>query len=137
MWKTSFNGLKVVVDGIYSVYNLTFNDLKDLERKFGSENVNGSGGNYTVFRDHDRKVVLSLFVHGIWKPISFDVRKDFLELFESKRIFTKNIEIISKELKERRICLHVDFNPITKTWYIIGEDYEGFLNLVKQIINSL
>ena len=135
MYKTSFNGLEISVKGVYSAYNLTPEELSSLKRLFGESNVNGSGSNYTVYKNHERKVFLKLFIHDIWKPISFDIRNDLLILFNSNRIFKKKIESISKELKNRRICLYVDYDISTNSWFIVK--YDEFLNLLSEIINNL
>lgn len=137
MYKTSFNGLEVVVEGVYSAYNLSEKELQNLKRCFGESKVNGSQGNYTVYKDANRKVLLNLFIHDIWKPISFDIRKDLLQLFNSNKLYKKDIEKISKELKEMRIQLHVDYDPYITGWHIIDTDYDNFLNLLKQIIAEL
>ena len=135
MFKTSFNGLEVFVDGVYNAYNLTSEELSDLKRTF-KDRVNGSKGNYTVYRDHIRKVNLTLFVHGPWIPIQFDLRKDILELFNSEKIYKGKIEIISKNLKERRICIHVKYDYTINRWSIVDDDYTYLLNTIKEIIDE-
>lgn len=131
MYKTSFNGLKVYVEGVYSAYNLSQEELESLKRRFGAENINGSNGNYTVYKHSSRKVILSLFVHERWIPLNFDIRKDLLKLYNSDRIFEKDIKALSKKLKEMRIQLHVDYD-YKHGWQII--DYDNFLELVKTLI---
>lgn len=135
MYKTSFNGLKVCVNGVYSAYNLTQDELNSLKRTFGEIKVNGSNGNYTVYKDAKRSVMLQLFVHQIWRPVEFDIRKDLLSIFRSNKIYTKNIEELSKKLKELRIQLHVDYDHINDRWYIV--DYNDFLELLKNLIAEL
>lgn len=132
MYKTSFNGLKISVEGVYSAYNLSKEELESLKRHFGAGKVNGSGGNYTVYKFARRQVILKLFVHEIWIPIDFDIRKDLLKLYNSDRIFEKDIETLSKKLKEMRIQLHVEYDYKNNFWYIV--DYKEFLKLLKELI---
>lgn len=132
MYKTSFNGLKVSVEGVYSAYNLSQEELESLKRHFGADKVNGSNGNYTVYKYACRKVILSLFVHEEWIPLDFDIRRDLLKIYKSDRIFEKNIEILSKKLKEMRIQLHVDYDSKNNFWYIV--DYNDFLKLLEKLI---
>ena len=132
MYKTSFNGLEVSVKGVYSAYNLTQTELECLKRTFGEKNVNGSNGNYTVYKDSNRKVILKLFVHDLWIPIVFDIRADLLKLYNSNRIYKDKIEALSDKLKEMRIQIHVDYNHDTQKWYIV--DYEDFMELLKGLI---
>ena len=131
MFKTSFNGIEKYQKGIYSAYNLTQEELESLKRKFGNS-INGSNGNYTVFRNANRQVLLKLFVHELWIPIVFDIRNDLLNLYGSGRIFKDDIDRLSKRLKEMRIQLHVEYYD--NTWHII--DYSKFLELLKQIISE-
>ena len=133
MYKTSFCGLEVSVKGVYSAYNLTEDELKSLKERFG-QNINGSNGNYTVYAHHDRRVNLILFVHGLWQPLSFNIRKDLLKLYGSDRIYKKDVEELSKKLKERRICLHVEYDYSSNRWDIV--DYDSFLDLLKELIAS-
>ena len=135
MYKTSFNGLDVFVEGVYSAYNLTQEELTDLKRTFRGK-VNGSKGNYTVYRDHVRRVNITLFVHDLWIPIRFDLREDLLKLSNSDKIYTEKIKLISKELKERRICIHVDYNYCCNRWSVIEEDYIYLMKTIKEIIDE-
>ena len=132
MFKTSFNGLEKFQKGIYSAYNLNQEELESLKRKFGPNSINGSNGNYTVYRDAKRQVILKLFVHDIWLPITFDIRDDLLNLYGSNKIYKDDINRISKKLKEMRIQLHVEYYD--EAWHII--DYDKFLKLLKQIISE-
>ena len=131
-YKTSFNGLSISIKGVYSAYNLSQEELESLRRTFGPNCINGSNGNYTVFKDAKRHVFLNLFVHSIWKPISFDIREDLLKLCGSGKIFQKDIDYLSKKLKELRIELHVDY--ISGNWFII--DYDKFLELIHELISE-
>ena len=131
IYKTSFNGLELSVHGVYSAYNLTPDELKSLKNRF-PDKINGSGSNYTVYCNAERHLWLKLFVHEVWIPIRFDLRRDFLELTNSKKIFTKDIEKISKELKNRRIEIQVDYNIGNNTWSIVN--YERLLNLIKELV---
>ncbi len=132
MYKTSFNGLKVSVEGVYSAYNLSPEELESLKRRFGADKVNGSNGNYTVYKDAERKVILQLFIHEKWLPINFDIRKDLLKLYNSDRIFEKNIKTLSKKLKDMRLQLHVEYDYRNNLWYIV--DYGYFIELLKSLI---
>ena len=134
MYRTSFNGLKVLVEGVYSAYNLSPEELSSLKRYFGADKVNGSNGNYTVYRDAHRRIILELFVHEKWIPINFDIRKDLLRLFNSNRIYTRDIETLSKKLKEMRIQLHVEYDYVNNLWHIV--DYDKFLELLKNLIDT-
>lgn len=134
MYKTSFNSLKVSVKGVYSAYNLTADELESLKRHFGIK-VNGSNGNYTVYKDANRKILLELFVHEKWIPLTFDIRGDLLKLFQSDKIFTKDIEKLSKKLKETRVQLYVKYDYSNNLWSIV--DYNSFLELLKSLIAEL
>lgn len=134
MYKTSFNGLEIHVEGVYSAYNLTSHEIADLTKTFGARNINGSGGNYTVFKNAVRKVNLKLFVHGLWKPMVFDIRDTLLDLYGSDKIYKKNIEYLSKRLKDMRIQLHVEYCRQTGTWYI--QDYEQLVEVLRDLISE-
>ena len=132
MYKTSFCSLEIHVEGVYSAYNLTETEVEDLKKHFGERNINGSGVNYTVFKNAYRKVLLTLFVHGLWKPIQFDIRKTLLDLYESERLYKKDVEYLSKKLKDMRIQLHVEYSHETGMWYI--SDYEHFVVVLRDLI---
>ena len=134
MYKTSFNGLKVSVNGVYSAYNLSQEELYSLKRSFGEGNVNGSNGNYTVFKNAKRKVILTLFIHELWIPICFDIRKDLLELYNSDRLYEQDIKALSKKLKTMRIQIHVEYDNLSSSWHIV--DYDKFLALLQNLINT-
>ena len=129
-YKTSFNGLQVSVKGVYSAYNLNDEELESLKRTFGPNCVNGSKGNYTVFKKAQRHVYLNLFIHILWKPVQFDIRNDLLTLFGSERIEKKKIEKLTKKLKNMRIELHVE--EVSGSWNIV--DYDKFLDILKVLI---
>ncbi len=132
MYKTSFNGLSVSVKGVYSAYNLTQEEFESLARTFGIKNINGANGNYTVFQNAKRKVLLKLFVHDFWVPIAFDIREDLLRLYKSKRIYEDKINDLSKKLKKMRIQLHVEYDSKIKMWKIV--DYDEFLKTLEVLI---
>jgi len=134
MYKTSFNGLVISTHGIYSAYNLTQDEVASIIWKFGVNNINGSNGNYTIFKDAKRKVLLQLYVHDIWLPITFDIRDDLLKIYKSNKIYKKNIDFLSEKLKEMRIQIHVEYDSTNKTWSIV--DYPKFLELIKEIISE-
>lgn len=132
MYKTSFNNLEISVEGVYSAYNLSQSELEDLTRKFGPRNINGSNGNYTIYKNAKRSVYLTLFVHEIWLPIKIDIREVLLRLYDSERLYKKNIENLSKALKKMRIQLHVDYNWTSNFWYIT--DFEAFIQILQKLI---
>jgi len=131
VYKASFNSLKIYEDGVYSAYNLTSNELESLKRRFGSK-VNGSNGNYTAFGEASRRVVLQLFVHGRWQPVKFEIRKDLLKVFNSKKLYKKNIEKLDKKLKDMRLQLDVDYDGHDHRWQIVN--YNSFLELLSKLI---
>lgn len=133
-YKSSFNGLLISVKGVYSAYNLTQDEVESLERTFGANSINGSNGNYTVFKNSQRHVYLNLFIHGLWKPISFDIRNDLLKLYKSHKLYEKDINLLSEKLKEMRIELHVDYDLVKRTWFIC--DYDKFLKLLADLISE-
>lgn len=130
-YKTSFNGLQIETRGVYSAYNLTPQEIEAIQKRFYGK-VNGSGSNYTIYHNSKRYLWLRLFVHELWIPIKIDIRKEFLELTKSNKIFEKDIIEISKKLKEQRIELHVVYNHNTKSWFL--EDYDSFLETLKKLI---
>ena len=132
--KTSFNGLTISTKGVYSAYNLTQEEFESLKRTFGLDSINGSNGNYTVFRNAQRRVYLNLFIHDIWQPVSFDIRNDLLKLYKSNKIYQKDIDALSKSLKELRIQIHVEYDYEKKQWSII--DYPKFIELLSQLISE-
>ena len=132
MYKTSFNGLTISVKGVYSAYNLDQKELESLRRTFGTNSINGSNGNYTVFKDAKRHVYLNLFIHYLWKPISFDIREDLLKLYGSDRLLKKNIDKLSKKLKDMRLELHVEY--LSGNWVIV--DYDKFVELLGKLISE-
>ena len=95
MYKTSFNGLSVSVKGVYSAYNLSQNEYESLKRAVGADNINGSNGNYTVFQNAKRQVLLKLYIHDFWTPVAFDIRSDLLKLYKSNRIYEEKIMDLS------------------------------------------
>ena len=133
MFKTSFNGLEISVHGVYAAYNLSSGELSSLKRKF-EDKVNGSNGNYVAYKNVERKVLLKLFVHEVWLPITFDIRDELLKLYGSSRIYKKDIEYLSKKLKDMRLQLHVDYSFETKKWVIV--DYDGFVSLLAKLISE-
>ena len=130
--KTSFNGLEISVKGVYSAYNLSQDELESLKRKYGIQNVNGSNGNYTVFKDAYRRVLLKLFVHDVWVPITFDIRPELLMLYKSNRLYESDIHDLSKKLKKLRIQIRVK-HLSTKGWVILDSDY----NVLKKTLEAL
>ena len=134
MYKTSFNGLSVSVKGVYSAYNLSQNEYESLKRAVGADNINGSNGNYTVFQNAKRQVLLKLYIHDFWTPVAFDIRSDLLKLYKSNRIYEEKIMDLSKKLKKMRIQLHVEYNPKIQKWEII--DYPGFLRILEELISE-
>ena len=134
MYKTSFNGLSISVKGVYSAYNLTREEFESLTRAFDTNCINGSSGNYTIFQNAQRKVLLKLFVHELWIPVVFDIRDDLLRLYNSGRIYEEKIVDLSKRLKKLRIQLHVVYNEDAKEWEIV--DYKGFLEILKILISE-
>ena len=134
MYKTSFNGLSISVKGVYSAYNLTREEFESLTLAFDTNSINGSSGNYTIFQNAQRKVLLKLFVHELWIPIVFDIRDDLLRLYNSGRIYEDKIVDLSKRLKKMRIQLHVVYNEEMKEWEIV--DYKGFLEILKILISE-
>lgn len=133
MYKTSFNGLEKYQHGIYSAYGLNREEFESLQHKFGPTAINGSNGNYTVFRNAKRQVLLKLFVHNLWIPITFNIRNDLLKIYGSNRIYKADIEKISQKLKAMRVEIHVDRDS-NGNWYIV--DYDKFLELLKKIISD-
>ena len=89
-YKTSFNGLESEVRGVYSAYNLTPQEIEDINKRFYGK-INGSGSNYTIYYKSKRCLWLKLFVHEIWIPIKIDIREDFLKLTKSNKVFEKDI----------------------------------------------
>ena len=132
IYKTSFNGLEVSVKGVNSAYNLSQEELESLRRTFGIQNVNGSNGNYTVFKDAYRRVLLKLFVHDVWVPITFDIRPELLQLYKSNRLYESDIHDLSKKLKKLRIQIRVKCLP-TKGWVMLDTDY----NVLKKTLEAL
>ena len=130
-YKTSFNGLEIETRGVYSAYNLTPQEIEEIQKRFYGK-VNGSGSNYTIYHNSKRYLWLKLFVHGLWIPNKIDIREDFLKLTESNKVFERDIIAISKKLKEQRIELHVIYNHNTKSWFL--EDYDSFLETLKKLI---
>ncbi len=130
-YKTSFNGLEIETRGVYSAYNLTPQEIEEIQKRFYGK-VNGSGSNYTIYHNSKRYLWLKLFVHELWKPIKIDIREDFLKLTKSNKVFERDIIAISKKLKEQRIELHVIYNHNTKSWFL--EDYDSFLETLKKLI---
>ena len=49
-YKTSFNGLETEVRGVYSVYNLTPQEIEDINKRFYGK-VNGSGSNLETLKE--------------------------------------------------------------------------------------
>ena len=135
-FKTSFNGLEVSVTGVYSAYNLSQEEFEILKRTFGAQNINGSNGNYTVFKNAKRKVLLKLFVHESWTPIVFDIRNDLLRLYKSNKLYKDKILDLSKKLKQMRIQLRVMYNYNTKQWTIIEKDYQELLKTIEFLISE-
>ena len=134
MYKTSFCSLEIIVEGVYSAYNLTENEIEDLIKTFGKRNINGSGGNYTIFKNADRKVILKLFVHGLWRPMTFDIRQTLLDLYDSDKLYKRNVEYLSKRLKEERIQLHVEYSRQTGVWYI--SDFDKLIEVLRDLIDE-
>lgn len=130
-YRTSFNGLQVEVKGVYSAYNLTSEEIEDIRKRFNNQ-INGSNSNYTIYFSAERHVWLKLFVHTVWIPIRFDIRKDLLELTHSDKIYEKDVLRISKELKDMRIELHVSYNAIKNSWIL--EDREFLIETLKDIL---
>ncbi len=130
-YKTSFNGLEIETRGVYSAYNLTPQEIEEIQKRFYGK-VNGSGSNYTIYHNSKRYLWLKLFVHGLWIPIKIDIREDFLKLTKSNKVFERDIIAISKKLKEQRIEFHVIYNHNTKSWFL--EDYDSFLETLKKLI---
>lgn len=130
-YRTSFNGLESEVRGVYSVYNLTPQEIYEINNRFYGK-ANGSGSNYTIFYKSKRHLWLKLFVHELWIPIKIDIRNDYLKLTQSNKVFEKDIIKISKELKEQRIELHVSFDLQSNSWIL--EDYDSFLETLKKLI---
>lgn len=135
-FKTSFNGLDVVVTGVYSAYNLSQEEFQTLKRKFGSQNINGSNGNYTVFKNAERKVLLKLFVHEAWTPIVFDIRPDLLRLYKTNKLYKDKILDLSKKLKQMRLQLRVMYNFHQNKWTIMEKDYQEFLRILGALISE-
>lgn len=133
MYKTSFQKLEIEVRGVYSVYNLTPEELKSFNLRFHGK-INGSGSNYTAFENASRKVWLKLFVHGCWLPIKIDIREDLLRLTNSNKIFNETVEKLSKTLKSNRVCIWVDYNIITNTWDFVSK--EEFLKELSEILKT-
>ena len=133
VYKSSFNGLEISVKGIYAAYNLSSEDLYSLKRKFDNK-VNGSNGNYIAYQNAERKVLLMLFVHDVWIPIVVDIRNDLLKLYGSNRLFKKDIDDLSRRLKEMRLQLKVDFSINTHQWILI--DYDSFLETLSNLISE-
>ena len=132
--KTSFNGLKVSEDGVYVAYNITPEELECLKRHFGNR-VYGKDGNYIIFENAQRRIVLQLFVHEACSLVEFDIRRDLLKLFNSEEISEDNIKKLSKKLKEKKIQLNVAYSWINNAWSIV--DYDNFLELLKGFIAEL
>ena len=130
-YKTSFNGLESEVRGVYSAYNLTPQEIEDINKRFYGK-INGSGSNYTIYYKSKCCLWLKLFVHEIWIPIKIDIREDFLKLTKSNKVFEKDIIAISKKLKEQRIELHVSYDFNTNSWIL--ENYDSFLETLKELI---
>ena len=132
--KTSFNGLKVSEDCVYIAYNLTSKELESLKRRFGNR-VYSSNGNYMIFQNVNKKIILKLFVHEEWRLVEFDIHKDLLKLFNSEDISEDIVNKLSKKLKEKRLQLNVDYSWKNNTWSI--SDYNNFLELLKSLIAEL
>ncbi len=132
MYKSSFNGLEISVKGVYHVYNLSQEELEIIRRTFGVDSINGSNGNYTIFKNAERHVYLRLFIHDLWKPIQVDIRDDLLVLYKTGRIYKKDIDYLSKRLHDMRLQLHVEY--ISGYWSIVN--YHEFIELVAQIISE-
>ncbi len=132
MWKTSFNGLKVSVEGVYTAYNLSPEELDSLKLTFEKPKVIDSSGIFTVFKLNNEKVLLQLFVHGPWILIELDIRDDLLRLFKSDKINPKDIESLSKKMIDKRIQIEVDYNWRNNTWFIV--DRNKFFNTLSNLI---
>lgn len=132
--KTSFNSLKVSEDGVYTAYDLNSEELESLKRYFG-DRVKGSDGNYTIYENVNRRIVLKLFVHEAWKLIEFDIRRDLLDLFNSNEISEDTIKKLSEKLKEKRVQIDVDYSWINNTWSI--SNHTALLELLKSCIAEL
>ena len=129
--KTSFNGLKVSVSGIYKVYNLTQDELESLKRRFGSK-VKEDNAILTVHDNVSKRINLELFVHEMWAPVSFDIYGDLSRILNSSDISEQTIEKLSKQLEEMQIQLQVDYDWGSNFWSIVN--YDEFLELLKSLI---
>ena len=134
IYKCSFNSLNICVDDVYTAYNLTPNELKDLKRRFG-EKISCNNGIYTVYKFADRKIFLELFVHEKWITVQFDIRNDLSRLFNATEIDKNDIKKLSEKLKENRVQLYVEYNMRMNTWKIV--DYDNFLVLLEDLIAEL
>lgn len=133
IYRTSFNGLSVESTGVYKVYNITNEEYLVLYKKFNGK-LNGSKGNYTIYNNVQRHLWLKLFVHDLWKPIKFDIRKDFLKATNSQKVYEADIKKISKILNDSRFFLYVDYNPDTNSYTLLDKDsfFKVLAELLKQ-----
>lgn len=135
LYKTSFNGLQIETKGVYSAYNLTPDELECFRRYFHG-NINGSGSNWTSFDTAERHVWLKLLVHNVWIPIRFDIREDLLKITSSKRIYEKDIQMVSERMKNQRLQLRVLYDNSSNKYSICEQDWEKFWNLLKIFIEK-
>ena len=132
--KTSFNGLKVSEDGVYTAYDLTPEELESLKRHFGNR-MKGSDGNYTICETSYRRVILKLFVHEARRLIEFDIRRDLLDLFNCNQISADTVKKLEEKLMEKRVRIDVDYSWSNNTWSI--SNHNAFIELLKSCIAEL
>lgn len=89
-FRTSFNGIDCKTVGVYKLYGLTAEEVEILRRKNNGK-INGSGSDYTIYKNAKRYVYIKLYIHDLDLPIVIDIRAKLLHLTNKKRIPKKMI----------------------------------------------
>ena len=130
-YKASFNGLGVEFKGVYKAYNLTPEEIVSIRKHF-CDQISDSKTSYTVSCVVENHLWLTLFIHELWEPIRFDIKKDYLKLTHSDEISKNDIERISASIEKLNISLYVSYNYYNNTWTI--KDYDRFLEVLKSLL---
>lgn len=96
-FRASFNGIDCRTYGVYKLYGLNPLEVEILRRE-NSGFINGSGGDWTIYKNAKRYVYLKLYVHVLRKPILIDIRQELLHLTGKSKISQKLVKGLEQNL---------------------------------------